>query len=127
MKKSLIALLIATPLSLALSGCVVSVGGGEDGHVINADFEDREYENRKKIARLPLGVSYADAYRQLGVADFNENYQVSGDNVQVLFYRTHRTHKDGFTTKDECTYLHFVNGELKETGNGADHMRNTSN
>jgi len=117
-------MLIAAPLTFTLSGCVVSVGG-EDGYVTSADFEDREYENRKQIARIPLGSSYADVYRKLGVADFNENYQQEGNNVQVLFYRTHRAQKDGFTTKDECTYLHFVNGELKETGNGADHNRNT--
>ncbi|MEW6981965.1 DUF3192 domain-containing protein [Colwelliaceae bacterium 6471] len=124
MKKTLIALLIAAPISLTLSGCVVSVGGGEDGHNFSSDFDDREYGNRKKIAKLALGASYADAYTHLGVADFTENYQSNGDNIQVLFYRTHRTQKDGLTTKDECTYLHFVNGVLKETGAGAEHMRN---
>ena len=123
MKKTMLALLITAPLAMGLTGCVVAVGG-EDGYISSSDYDNREYHNRKQIAKLPLGASYADTYRQLGVADFTENYQKGGDTIQVLFYRTHRTHKDGLTTKDECTYLHFVNGELKDTGNGADYHRN---
>lgn len=127
MKKSLIALLVAVPLSLSLTGCVVAVGGGEDGPTITSDFDDREYENRKKIAKIQLGSSFNDVTNKLNVADFNENYQKNDTNIQVLFYRTHRTHKDGMTTKDECTYLHFVDGVLKETGNGGDYSRNLAN
>ena len=126
MKKSLIALLVAVPLSLTLTGCVVAVGG-EDGSTFNSYFEDREYDNRKKIAKIQLGSSFNDAANKLGVADFNENYQQNDSNIQVLFYRTHRTNKDGMTTKDECTYLHFVDGVLKETGNGGDYSRNLTN
>ena len=44
----------------------------------------------------------------------------------MLFYRTHRLHKDDLTTKDECTYLHFVDDILIETGDGADYQRNIS-
>ena len=51
MKKSLLALIVVAPLTLGLTGCVIAVGG-EDGHSISGDFEDREYENRKKIARI---------------------------------------------------------------------------
>lgn len=124
MKKSLIALLCTAPLTLGLTGCIVSVGGEED-HVISSEFEDREYSNRKKIARLSLGSSYNDVANQLGVADFNESYEKEGENIQVLFYRTNRVHKDGLTTRDECTYLYFVGGALKETGRGGDFTRNT--
>ncbi len=127
MKKSLIALLVAVPLSLTLTGCVVSVGGGEDGHSMSSDFEDREYVNRKKISKIQLGMSFNDAAHKLGIADFNENYHKNDSNIQVLFYRTHRTHKDGMTSKDECTYLHFVDGVLKETGNGGDYSRHQAN
>jgi hypothetical protein len=35
-----------------------------------------------------------------------------GKTVIVVYYRTHRLHKDGLTTKDECTKLVFVNNSL---------------
>lgn len=122
MKKSIIAMLVAAPLML--SGCIVSVGSDED-RIVSGEFSDREYNNRKKIARIVIGSSYADATNKLGVADFNESYEKDGQNVQVLFYRTNRVHKDGLTTRDECTYLYFVDGALKETGLGGDFARNT--
>lgn len=124
MKKSLLALLVTTPLVLSLTGCIVSVGG-EDDHIISSEFEDREYSNRKKIARIALGSSYSDVSNQLGVSDFNESFEKDGKRIQVAFYRTNRVHKDGLTTRDECTYLYFVNGALEETGRGGDFSRNT--
>ena len=125
MKKSLLAIMIAAPLTLSLTGCVIAVGG-EDEHIITSDFDDREYTNRKKIAKLALNSSYADVSHKLGVADFQETYDKDGVTVQVLFYRTHRLHKDGLTTKDECTYLHFENGVLMQTGSGDEYSRNTN-
>jgi len=125
MKKSLLALLVVAPLTLSLTGCVIAVGDG-DGRITTSDFDDREFSNRKQIANLPLNSSYANVAHKLGVADFNESYEKNGNTVQVLFYRTHRLHKDGLTTKDECTYLHFVNGALFETGSGGDYSRNVS-
>lgn len=126
MKKSIIALLIAAPLTLSLTGCVIAVGGGDEGHSMSTSFGDREYENRKKINKIQLNTSYSDVKQKLGLGDFNEKYQRDGKEIQVLFYRTHRVHKDDLTTKDECTYLHFVDGVLLETGNGADYRRNIS-
>jgi hypothetical protein len=126
MKNSIIALLIAAPLTLSLTGCVIAVGGGDEGHSMSTSFGDREYENRKKIDKIPLNASYSDVKQKLGLGDFNEKYQIGGKEIQVLFYRTHRVHKDDLTTKDECTYLHFVNGDLLETGNGADYRRKIS-
>ncbi|MDG1815953.1 MAG: DUF3192 domain-containing protein [Glaciecola sp.] len=123
MKKSILALIVAAPLTFSLTGCVIAVGG-EDGHMVSSDFEDREYTNRKKISRISLNSSIADVTNKLGVADFNETYEKDGNTVRVLFYRTNRTHKDGLTTRDECTYLYFVNGELVETGQGGDFSRN---
>lgn len=111
MKKSLLALFIVAPLTLSLTGCVIAVGG-EDGHSISADFEDREYKNRKKIANIQLNTAFADVTREMGVADFNETYLDDGKTVNVVYYRTHRLHKDGLTTKDECTKLVFVNNSL---------------
>jgi hypothetical protein len=126
MKKSIIALLVAAPLTLSLTGCVIAVGGGDEGHSISTSFGDREHENRKKIAKVHLNANYNDVYHKFGIADFNEKYQLDGKEVKVLFYRTHRLHKDDLTTKDECTYLHFVDDVLIETGNGADYQRNIS-
>ena len=125
MKKSILALIIAAPLTLSLTGCVVSVGG-DDGHNMTSDYENREYTNRKKISRISLNSSIIDVTNRLGVADFNETYEKDGNTVRVLFYRTNRIHKDGLTTRDECTYLYFVNGELIETGQGGDFSRNIS-
>lgn len=118
MKKSLIVLCAALPLTLGLSGCVVSVGGDDDGHY-SYDFNDREHDNRKKIASLQVNASFADVQNILGVADFNEVYQKDGENIQVLFYRTNRKHKDGITTKDECTPLIFKNSQLISWGDKA--------
>jgi len=125
MKKSLLSLLVVAPLSLSLTGCIVSVGGDDD-HNISADFESREYENRKKIARLAPNVSFSNVTNQLGVSDFIEIYEKDGKTVKVLFYRTNRLHKDGLTTRDECTYLYFVNDVLTDTGRGGDFSRNIS-
>jgi len=123
MKKSILALIVVAPLTFSLTGCVVAVGG-EDGHMVSSDFEDREYTNRKKISQISLNSSIADVSNRLGVADFNETYEKDGNTVRVLFYRTNRIHKDGLTTRDECTYLYFVNGSLVETGQGGDFSRN---
>lgn len=125
MKKSLLTFLVGAPLVLPLTGCVVAVGGDDDrAHFISSDFDDREYSNRQKIARILLNSSFVDVSSQLGVSDFNESYQKDGKQIQVLFYRTNRVHKDGLTTRDECTYLYFVDGLLQETGRGGDFHRN---
>lgn len=125
MKKSLIALTLLVPLSLSLTGCVIAVDGDSDGHGFSSNFDDREYDNRKIIVSLPLQSSIVDVQKRLGLADFTESFENDGKTVNVLYYRTHRVHKDGLTTKDECTYLHFIDGALVDTGNGADYSRNT--
>jgi len=126
MKKTIIALLVAAPLTLSLTGCVIAVGNDDEGHSISTSFGDREQDNRKKIAKVQLNANYNDVHHKLGTADFNEKYLLDGKEVKVLFYRTHRLHKDDLTTKDECTYLHFVDDVLVETGDGADYQRNIS-
>lgn len=111
MKNSILALIVVAPLTLGLTGCVIAVGG-EDRNSSSAYFEDREYENRKKIAAIELNSTLSDVSREMGVADFNETYLDDGKTVNVLYYRTHRLHKDGLTTKDECTKMVFVNNVL---------------
>ncbi|GAA5130711.1 DUF3192 domain-containing protein [Thalassotalea piscium] len=125
MSKSLIALTLLA--SLSLTGCVIAVNGEGDGSNFSSDFSDRESENRKIISKLTLKSSIVDVQNRLGLADFTESFEQAGQTVNVLYYRTHRVHKDGLTTKDECTYLHFVDGALIDTGNGADYSRNIKN
>jgi hypothetical protein len=120
MQKKLITLLLVTPLIAALSGCVVKLNNNDEGYSYSTDSEDRTYNNRKQIGKLPLGASFIDIQDKLGVSDFSETYSDNSDAVRVLYYRTQRKHKDGLTTKDECTYLQFVNGQLVATGNGED-------
>ncbi|GAA0816354.1 DUF3192 domain-containing protein [Colwellia sp. D2M02] len=118
MKKTVLVLLAATPLLFSLSGCVVKINDDGINHDFVVDSEDRAYKNRKHIAAVNLGASIADIEEKLGVADFSETYSENEKTVKVLYYRTQRKHKDGLTTKDECTYLQFVNGELIKTGYG---------
>jgi len=112
------------PLVLSITGCVFSIGHGDDGdgYSFNSDHQDREYINRKKIATLHLAMSYNDVQNLLGVADFNESYEKNDNTIQVLYYRTQRLHKDGLTTKDECTPLIFKKGELISWGEQAYHQ-----
>ncbi|WP_019025947.1 DUF3192 domain-containing protein [Colwellia piezophila] len=124
MKKSLIALLIAAPLAMTISGCVIKINDDGIDHGFISDSEDRTYNNRKKIAKVQLGSSFMDMQEKLGVADFSETYTEGEDTVRVLYYRTQRKHKDGLTTKDECTFLQFINGQLVQTGNGGDYLKN---
>ncbi len=111
MKKAVVSVLAASVMVVGLSGCVISVDGdGFDGH--NASWEDREYKNRKLIAELDLQMTTEQVRGRLGVPDFNELVQRDEDVYQVLFYRTHRMHGDGKTTKEECTPVVLKNGEL---------------
>ncbi|WP_179078346.1 DUF3192 domain-containing protein [Colwellia sp. UCD-KL20] len=68
-------------------------------------------------------ITYQNVIDTLGVADFTEFYQVKEQEIKVLYFRTQRIHKDGLTTKDECTYLHFENGILTDTGEGKSYKR----
>jgi hypothetical protein len=120
MKNSLLAILLAAPLTMALSGCVIKVNDDGIDHGFVSDSEDRAYKNREKIANVQIGAAFMELYEKLGVADFSETYKEQNKTVRILYYRTQRKHKDGLTTKDECTFLQFVNGQLVETGNGAD-------
>jgi hypothetical protein len=121
MKKIITSILVVAPVAFALSGCVIAVNGDE-GHGYSIDFEDREYENKSKIAKLSPNMSYSHVVDLMGVADFNETYNKNNESIQVLFYRTNRKHKDGLTTKDECTPLVFKNNVLVSWGEMAYHQ-----
>ena len=120
MKKTHVLPLIALPIILSLTGCVFAVGGdGDNSHHFNKHFEDKEFNNRKKIAELTTKMNFLDVQHKLGIADFNEVYEKNNKKIQVLFYRTHVMKKDGITAKNECTPLVFINGELNSWGEQA--------
>ena len=127
MKKSLLALLVAAPLALSLSGCVISVNDDGVEHSFGSSHEDRSFKNRKALDNVQLGASIVDMQEKFGVADFSEVYSADDKTVRVLYYRTQRKHKDGLTTKDECTYLEFVNGALVQMGNGGEYKKMATN
>jgi hypothetical protein len=82
-------------------------------------WEDREAYNRQFIAKLQVEqFTFEQALEQLGSPDITEAIKVADDNFQVMFYRTQHVKSDGITTQDECTFLLFVNGVLKEIGLG---------
>lgn len=119
MNKTLAALVISAPLVLGLSGCVIAIDGDKHDGLDMSDSHDRAISNRQNIATLIPSMSLAEVTTKLGIADFNESYAKAGENIQVLFYRTHRVHKDGLTTKDECTALIFKQSKLVSWGEGA--------
>lgn len=116
MKALFLSMALAAPFFL--SGCVVSVGGDGDSHY-SAEWEDREYNNRRHISELALDMTYESVLRKMGVADFSELYQKADGAYRVLYYRTQRTMGDGVTTKDECTPLVFRDSQLVGWGEAA--------
>jgi len=88
-------------------------------------WEDREAYNRQFIAKLQLEqFTFEQAITQLGSPDITEARKVADDKFQVMFYRTQHVKSDGITTQDECTFLLFVNGVLKEIGLGDNYPDN---
>lgn len=115
------ALILALSAPLALSGCVISVGGDDSdgGYSTSANWEKREYNNRKHISNLENNTHFEDVVRKMGVADFTEMYKKDDGTYRVLFYRTQRAMDDGVTTKEECTPLVFKNDRLIGWGDTA--------
>jgi len=120
MKKSIAILLLTAPLVFGLTGCVIAIDGDKhDSDLDMSNSHDRAISNRQHIAGLIPGLSFTEVTGRMGTADFNESYDKSGETIQVLFYRTHRVHKDDLTTKDECTPLIFKQGGLVSWGDNA--------
>ena len=107
-------LVITGFLAATLSGCVIIAGDHDEfkREFSSNDWEEVEKFNREGIANLTLGESYADVRQRLGQASFSEAFQMGDASYQVLYYRTHRVHSDGDTTKDETTPVIFKNNQL---------------
>lgn len=83
------------------------------------EWKDREAYNRQFIAKIKLEeFTFDQAIEQLGSPDITEAKTVQDTKYQVMFYRTQHVKSDDITTQDECTFLLFVNGVLKEIGLG---------
>lgn len=88
-------------------------------------WEDREAYNRLYIAKLQLEqFTFEQAISELGSPDITEARKIADDKFQVMFYRTQHVKSDGITTQDECTFLLFINGVLKEIGLGDNYPKN---
>jgi len=88
-------------------------------------WEDREAYNRQFITKLQLDqFTFEQAIEQLGSPDITEARTFPTGNFQVMFYRTQHVKSDGITTQDECTFLLFIDGVLKEIGLGDNYPKN---
>jgi hypothetical protein len=88
-------------------------------------WEDREAYNRQFIAKIQLEqLTSEQIITELGSPDITEARKVGDDKFQVMFYRTQHIKSDGITTQNECTFLLFVNGILKEIGLGDNYPEN---
>jgi hypothetical protein len=113
-------------LALAVYGIfVLLVISFYDDSPDKMQWEDREAYNRQFIAKLQLEqFTFDQAITQLGSPDITEARKIKDDKFQVMFYRTQHVKSDGITTQDECTFLLFINGVLKEIGFGDNYPEN---
>lgn len=113
-------------LALAAYGIfVILVMSFYDDSPDKMQWEDREAYNRQFIAKLQLEqFTFEQALNELGSPDITEARKVDSDKFQVMFYRTQHVKSDGITTQDECTFLLFINGVLKEIGLGDNYPKN---
>ncbi len=124
MNNTLKLVLIAVPLTLYMTGCVI-VAGDDDHNDWNSsnskesNWKKEQRINNDNIADLKLGQSLEKVRAIMGTPRFNEAFKTDDESVQVLFYRTQHLHSDGETTKDECTPLIFKDGVLVGFGSKA--------
>ena len=113
MKRILIIAGIGATL-LATSGCVIHLG--EDIGQTHDSVRAEEMRARHRIAEWPLGTPSSVVLAELGTPAFTDLVDTPSGELRVLRYRTHRTHADGETTRDETTPLLFRDGRLVVSG-----------
>ncbi|HAW92651.1 MULTISPECIES: DUF3192 domain-containing protein [unclassified Arsukibacterium] len=113
-----LSLLIAASL---LTGCVVAIGDKdyEDGDSADSEWRSTQQANLTQINQLQPGIAFSQVVSRMGNPDFTEYLVKDTQQVQVLFYRTQHKRSDGKTTKDECTPLVFIDGQLHSWGDKA--------
>lgn len=102
--------------ALLSSGCVIVADEDDRDY---ADHQKVEQHNRREIAQLPLGATLAEVQQRLGDPQFTEALASGSGEYRVLRYRTHRSHSDGDTSRDETTPLVFLDGKLYGIGEAA--------
>lgn len=112
MNRLLVTALIAT--ALTTSGCVIHLG--EDHGNTHDSVRAEETRTRQRIAELPLGTPASTVMAELGTPAFSDLLDSPSGELRVLRYRTHRSHADGETTRDETTPLLFRDGRLVGSG-----------
>lgn len=116
---TLMKLFAAAAFTSLLSGCVIAVGNDDSDDDNWSKTKKVQQHNQNYINQLKTGADAASVRNSLGTPDFTELFQKEGETVEVLFYRTHRSHGDGMTSKDECTALIFKRGLLVGWGDKA--------
>lgn len=113
--------LLILPLTLLLNGCLIVTDRDRDGDDYStSDWRTQQLHNRKLITDLTLGTSRVDVQEKMGTPSFSDAFSgKNGSTYQILYYRTHREHSDGETTKGETTPLVFENDKLVGWGNDA--------
>jgi hypothetical protein len=120
LSKQLARIVIALPLVIGLSGCVIAIGGDDEhGNWGSSNWQERQEDNRHEIDKLDIGMAYINIRQTMGDPDFKEAFDNKGDKMVVLFYRTDSVKSDGVTSKDECTPLVFKNDQLAGWGKKA--------
>lgn len=94
--------------TLTSTGCVII----DSERVSLDDWRDRQENNREAISNLEVGTSRTAVIDKLGTPAESEAFNVDGEELRVLFYRTHRRHSDGETSRDETTPIVFRNDAL---------------
>lgn len=113
-------ILLLLPLTISLSGCIIVADGSDWDGDNSSNWRAEQNKNRSKITNLTLGLHRTEVIEQMGSPSFSEAFTTeNGASYQVLYYRTHREHGDGETTKDETTALVFETDKLIGWGNDA--------
>jgi hypothetical protein len=113
-------LVAAVAVISSLSGCVVAVGNDDfDDDDDGNNWKKTQQYNQNYVSGLKMGTDIGAVRQNLGVPAFSESFNKQGETVDVLFYRTHHSHSDGMTSKDECTALIFKRGVLVGWGDKA--------
>jgi len=120
-------ILTLIPLTFILGGCVIAVGDHDydDEGMFSSDgnsssWKEIQLENRNNMTNLVLGQSRDQVNALMGKPAFTEAFtHENGKVYSILFFRTHREHGDGETTKDETTPVVLEDGFLVGWGNDA--------
>ncbi len=89
MNQTLKAALIAIPLSMSLTGCVI-VSTDEDTRAewmenSQEKWQKLQKDNKRKIAQLEVGDKYDNVRSTMGTPEFNEAFSEAGKNIKFYF------------------------------------------